>query len=783
MAVGDRKVFSKQLVALLLGAALCSYFENAPLAYSQENSTGMPAIGQNISPDAKLMLSANELVYNKDQELVSVIGGVQINYGGYRLVAQKVDYNQKTGRMMATGNIEMVTPDGNRIYADHLDVTDNFADGFMNALRIETSDNTRLVAETGQRVGGTQMILNKGVYTACLPCAEKPERAPFWQVKAQRVIQDNQKHTIRLEHARFQLLGRSIAYVPWITVPDNTVKRKSGFLFPTMSVSQNIGYGLHVPYYYVISPSSDFTVTGTGYTSQGFMLEGEYRRRFENGTVTMHIAGIDQMSPGNFSAGTSDAEAKQRGMIASAGHFMINPRWSFGWDVMVQSDNNFSRTYKIRGYDGSPQINTAYLTGLGKRNYFDLRAFYFDVQDADSGSTAEKQQPIVYPTLDYHYVAPQPLAGGELSADVNLTNLSRSQENFTTVDGFDRFPGLEGQTTRLSTEIQWKRTYITPTGLVITPLLAARGDALALNMESPVENGVPYAGNYLDDNAATRGMVTAGLEMRYPILFTTSNSTHVLEPIAQIYARPDEPLAGRLPNEDAQSFVFDATNLFDRDRFSGYDRIEGGTRANVGFQYTGTFDSGYKLHGIFGQSYQLAGLNSFATDDLVNVGADSGLENDVSDYVGLGGIEMPFGLSLAASYRLDQKDFSLNRGDLTTAYQNDTFSGQVTYTHVGAQPAYGFAEDQDEVQVSSRVKFKDYWSIFGGIAWDLNSDVVTRQTLGISYEDECTIFTIAWMDRNDTTDQSASDWTIAARLTFRTLGDIRLGTGDSANSL
>ncbi|MBB3389836.1 LPS-assembly protein [Rhizobium sp. BK275] len=743
----------------------------------------MPAIGQNISPDAKLMLSANELVYNKDQELVSVIGGVQINYGGYRLVAQKVDYNQKTGRMMATGNIEMVTPDGNRIYADHLDVTDNFADGFMNALRIETSDNTRLVAETGQRVGGTQMILNKGVYTACLPCAEKPERAPFWQVKAQRVIQDNQKHTIRLEHARFQLLGRSIAYVPWITVPDNTVKRKSGFLFPTMSVSQNIGYGLHVPYYYVISPSSDFTVTGTGYTSQGFMLEGEYRRRFENGTVTMHIAGIDQMSPGNFSAGTSDAEAKQRGMIGSAGRFMINPRWSFGWDVMVQSDNNFSRTYKIRGYDGSPQINTAYLTGLGKRNYFDLRAFYFDVQDADSGNTAEEQQPIVYPTLDYHYVAPQPLAGGELSADVNLTNLSRSQENFTTVDGFNRFPGLEGQTTRLSTEIQWKRTYVTPTGLVITPLLAARGDALALNMESPVENGVPYAGNYLDDNAATRGMVTAGLEMRYPILFTTSNSTHVLEPIAQIYARPDEPLAGRLPNEDAQSFVFDATNLFDRDRFSGYDRIEGGTRANVGFQYTGTFDSGYKLHGIFGQSYQLAGLNSFATDDLVNAGADSGLENDVSDYVGLGGIEMPFGLSLAASYRLDQKDFSLNRGDLTTAYQNDTFSGQVTYTHVGAQPAYGFADDQDEVQVSSRVKFKDYWSIFGGIAWDLNSDVVTRQTLGISYEDECTIFTIAWMDRNDSTDQSASDWTIAARLTFRTLGDIRLGTGDAANSL
>ncbi|MGO7704583.1 LPS assembly protein LptD, partial [Rhizobium ruizarguesonis] len=85
--------------------------------------------------------------------------------------------------------------------------------------------------------------------------------------------------------------------------------------------------------------------------------------------------------------------------------------------------------------------------------------------------------------------------------------------------------------------------------------------------------------------------------------------------------RPDEQLAGRLPNEDAQIFVFDATSLFDRDKFSGYDRVEGGTRANVGIHYTGTFDSGYKLHGIFGQSYKIAGQNSFATDDLVNVGA------------------------------------------------------------------------------------------------------------------------------------------------------------------
>ncbi|MDU0363450.1 LPS-assembly protein LptD [Rhizobium sp. 25PS6] len=771
MAAGDRKYFSKQLVALLVGAALCSYFGSAPASFGQASAPEQN-IEKNIPEGAKLLLSANELVYNRDADLVSAVGGVQINYGGYKMVAQKVEYNQKTGRMMALGNVELVSPDGNRIYADNLDVTDNFADGFLNSLRIETADNTRIVAESGERVGGTKMILNKGVYTACLPCAEDPKRAPFWQVKAQRVIQNGETHTIRLERARFELLGHPIAFLPFIEVPDNTVKRKSGFLFPTMSLSQNLGFGLSVPYYYVISPSMDATVTATGYTAQGFLIEGEFRQRFENGTHILRVAGIDQATPGNFSSGTTDAEADQRGMVASKAEFRINPRWTFGWDVMMQSDNNFSKTYKLRGLASTDRTNQIYLTGLGKRNYFDMRAFYFDVQDADRTNTAEKQQAIVYPSLDYHYVAPQPLAGGELSADVNLTNISRTHDDFYTVDGFERFRGLKGQTSRLTAELQWKRTYVTPTGLVITPLLAARGDAFALNMDDPTD----YTGNYVNGNSATRSMFTAGLEMRYPILMTTDNSTHILEPIAQIYARPDEQLAGRLPNEDAQSFVFDATSLFDRDKFSGYDRVEGGTRANIGVQYTGTFDSGYKLHGIFGQSYQIAGQNSFATDDLVNVGADSGLETDRSDYVGLGGVETPYGVSVAASYRLDEKDFEFRRGDLTTAYQNDTFATQLTYTHLSAQPAYGFAEDNDEIQTNSSVRFKDYWSIFGGIAWDLNNDVISRRTIGLSYDDECTIFTIAYTDSRDSDDESGSDWTIGARLTFRTLGDIKIGS-------
>ncbi|TCL70238.1 LPS-assembly protein LptD [Rhizobium sp. BK251] len=783
MAVGDRKNTGRHVVALLMGISMCSYTASVPAAFAQQGSIGMPSLEPKISEDAKLMLSANQLLYNRDTEIVSAEGGVQINYAGYKMVAQKVEYNQKTGRMMASGNIELVGPDGNRMYADSLDVTDNFAEGFVNSLRIETADNTRLTAETGERVSGTQMILHKGVYTACLPCTENPEHPPFWQVKAERVVQNGETHTIRLEKARFQLLGQSLAYVPFLEVPDNTVRRKSGFLFPTFSTSQNLGFGLSVPYYYVISPSMDATITGTGYTSQGFMLEGEFRQRFENGTHILRAAGIDQAQPDLFTPNTSDAEHKARGMINSKADFQINPRWAFGWDVMVQSDNNFSRTYELRGLNQSTHTNQVYLTGLGKRNYFDMRSFYFDVQDADDTSVSEKKQAIVYPVIDYHWVSPESVAGGELSADVNFTNLSRTHEDiYNTVNGIpvqDRFRGLPGQTSRLTGELQWQRTFTDDSGLLFTPLLAARGDGLALNMDSANSFGPTfiYDGNYDDAGAAARGMVTAGLELRYPILATTNNSSHVFEPIAQLYVRPDEPLAGRLPNEDAQSFVFDATSLFDRDKFSGYDRIEGGTRANLGIRYTGTFDSGYKLSGLFGQSYQIAGQNSFARPDLVNVGAESGLETSRSDYVGMGSVTTPQGVSLTGSYRLDETDFSFRRGDASAGYQNDRFSTSLVYTHIAAQPDYGSPVPNDELQSFASLKFKEYWSVFGGVAYDLNNSSVSRQSIGLSYEDECTIFTIAYSERRDTVNETASDWSVGAKLTFRTLGDINLGYG------
>lgn len=774
-----RKNFRGLTAALLTSAAVLTFAASTTPAHAQGGF-----VSADNSDDSKLALTANDLVYNRDSQRIIASGVVRINYAGYRMVAQRVEYDQKTGRVIARGDIELIEPSGNRIYADELDVTDDFAEGFVNTLRVETTDNTRIAGQSAERLADDKMVLNNGVYTACLPCAEKPGKAPLWQVKAQRVIQDGKNQTVRLENATFELFGRPIGYLPFLTVPDNTVKRKSGLLFPRMRLVDNLGFGVGVPYFHVLSDTSDVTVTPTYFTKQGLLLETEIRQRLETGQHVLRAAGIIQRNPDSFVPGTSDALNKERGMIASKADFEINQRWKFGWDAMVQTDNNFARTYELNGYDGEVQTNKIYLAGESERNSFEANAFYFNVQDRDNNEQKERRQAIVHPVVDYRYFVPDPVYGGELSLSANLTSLTRRSQDAYELDLSPRFNGLKGTYTRMTLETEWKRSHTFDSGLQLTGLLAGRGDLISTDM-APVNfttmNGTfGYPGQF-EDGFTARGMVTAGLEARYPVLFSALNSSHIVEPIAQIFVRPNEQRAGLLPNEDAQAMVFDAASLFERDKFSGYDRMEGGTRANLGIRYTGTFDNGYGLRGIFGQSFHLAGENSYASQDILNIGANSGLETDRSDYVLMAAIDAPMGLSISNSLRLDKDDFSVRRSETAASYSNHAVTGRMSYTRVEEQPDYGYNDKREIVQVAAKVRLDDNWALFGSMNYDIRGKFSAERSIGFEYQDECTILAFAFKDKGtgDSTREAANDWSINARLSFRTLGDINVGSDSS----
>ncbi len=207
-----------------------------------------------------MLVQATEIKYDYTNNTVSAVGNVQIYYNGATIEADEVTYDQKTKRLLAQGNVRLTEADGKITYGQVIDLTDDYRDGFVNSLRLETADDTRFAAQRADRSQGNYTVLQNGVYTACEPCKDDPKKPPLWQVQAARIIHDQTEKMLYFEDARIEFFGVPLAWVPFMSAPDPTVKRKSGFLYPTVSDTTQYGLGVEVPYFWALAPNYDLTV-------------------------------------------------------------------------------------------------------------------------------------------------------------------------------------------------------------------------------------------------------------------------------------------------------------------------------------------------------------------------------------------------------------------------------------------------------------------------------------------------------------------------------------------
>src|SRR5579871_2130513 len=293
-----------------------------------------PKPPHNAGDDGKMLLQANELDYDNVHNQVLAVGGVQIFYNGSTLEADRVIYDQKTKRLHAEGNVRLTDVDGKVTTAALLDLSDDYRDGFVDSLRVDTADQTRMAATRADRTQGNFTVFESGVYTACAACKDDPKKPPLWQIKAARIIHDEGEKLLYFEDARIEFFGVPMAYVPYFYTPDPTVKRKTGFLIPWAMTSTNTGYGVEIPYYWAIAPDYDATFNPRFMTKQGVLLQGEFRQRTIDGSYQIRAYGIDQLDKAAFGA-SAPGNRDLRGAIETKGQFSLNERWFWGWDGTI----------------------------------------------------------------------------------------------------------------------------------------------------------------------------------------------------------------------------------------------------------------------------------------------------------------------------------------------------------------------------------------------------------------------------------------------------------------
>jgi LPS-assembly protein len=857
-----------RLLSAVAGSVFLAVFGQALCTPVQSQTLNDQLTQRSGQQKSRLLVDAREIVYNNDKNLVEARGDVQLYYQGRILEADRVTYDRNTKRVYAEGNAKLVEANGNTIYSERFELTDDFRDGFIDSLRVVSPDKQRISAARGERTDGETTVFERGIYTACEPCKDNPDKPPLWQVKAARIIAKNSEQMIYYEDARIEFFGLPLAYIPYFSAPDPTVSRKSGILTPRYSRSSATGYRVSLPIYWAPAPHYDLLWTPSALSKQGMLNEVEWRHRLETGVYNIRASGIFQADPGAYLPGpigpnrvnASTAILRNkidpfaanwpdlatgvpdkrvfRGSIETTGQFLINKNWKFGWDVALFTDKYYVGNYRVKSESlqlnyFKESVSSVYLRGQTERAYFDATASYIQ------GLTQfdrQKQLPVVHPVIDYNRrFNPGGVIGGELALDVNITSLSREEADFVALPaaiGGRRFGsstqgmstwfgptplfgyyvgktgftsgygcatnytrgdcllrGAAGNMNRASAVISWRRNFIDPLGQVWTPFVSAQFDVLNHTLNTTSNSSDPYRlnGNAIYGNdkqtnflassdTSVRAMPSIGLEYRYPLVASSSFGTHLFEPIAQIIASPNEQRIGKSPNEDSQSLVFSDSNLFSLNRFSGYDRTEGGVRANVGAQFTTTFTGGGYLNALVGQSYHLAGRNSFTAEgysaDQVNTGLNSGLDKSRSDYVARFAYSPNKQISFIARGRFDDESLKLQRLEVSASGTVGSLTSTVLYARQEAQPDLGFVRRREGLSLSNVLRLPNNWYTTGSVVFDLDrytydrdyAEIIrasgnptniplrydrspfrmTSYSLGIGYNDECTTFAVTY---------------------------------------
>lgn len=690
-------------------------------------------------------LTADQIVHDRELGIVTANGRVEIVQQNRSLVADSVSYNLKQDIISASGNVMLMEPSGDVVFAEHFELTGDFKDGVAKQIRMILADNSRLSAQGGHRVAGDRTDFDKAVYTACEPCRKNPDRTPLWEAKAERVTHNQAEQTIEYRDAWIELGGVPIAYTPYLSHPDPTVKRKSGFLVPTPGLSSNLGANITVPYFWAINDHEDVTfaprflfpkATSTKTPNlddadetllQRVVLAGEHRWLGQSGE-TKSVASL-----------TADKTTGDlRGHVDATGRFDLTNVWRTGYQIQRASDDTYNALYGYPIQSNRPFLITRpYVEGFGRQNYAMMEGFAFQGLRAidDPGNS-----PIVLPHAMFSHVGTPDSKGGYWSLDSDMLAYARSE-------------GTDAG--RLSSQVAWTRPFQGRMGDQTTVTASLRGDGYHADHVANAGSG-----------AAGRVVPQVAANWRYPFIRDSRTLPQVIEPLAMVAASPNGGNPRAIPNEDSRGFELDEINILRANRMPGLDRVEGGLRGAYGLRW-----SAYPRRGGFITAQAAQGWR--AHDDSV-YGRDSGFEDKLSDYVGRFDVSPSGNFALLNRVRLDKDNLEVRRNENTLSVGTPLLRTNITYMMFERQ-----GEGEEEFQRRQALMFSvgseltQYWSVLASSSYDLTDDGGPLAWAGrLTYSDECFAF-VTNMRRTFTSDRdNLSGYELTFNIVFKTLGDV-----------
>lgn len=701
------------------------------------------ALAQTPGSDAPVALAAEEVTHDRSLDIVTARGEVEINQAGYTLFADTVSYNVGQDLVSASGNVSLIAPDGQVIFADYMQLTGKMKQGAIDNLLLVSADLSRTAARAAtRRVGDDGQQINEldhAVYSACDTCAGRQD--PLWQIKAARVIHDEGTKDITYRDATLEMWGIPVAYTPYFSMPDPTVKRRSGLLFPTFGSSSKVGVYYAQPYYWVISDTADATITPMLTTDDPSILIGQYRQNLADASLVVDASG---RVGGSVDDPEGGSRRNSRGHLDVKAEWDVDDLWRGTADLHAVSSDTYQRRYGLP-HRTDYQTNRLAFERFEGDDYASVEALSFrELRDL---SNAPKN-PYAVPLANWIHTSDPGVKGGYWTTQLSTASLTRT-------DGADSY--------RVSAASAWTLPYVAPSGEHYTLTASLRGDAYQVSQYTMLD-GETFTG--------TTGRIVPEVSMRWSWPFASPGqyTTQVIEPVILAALSPNGGNSGKIPNEDSRDLDFDDTQLLSTNRFVGYDRVETGPRGTYGLNWNTYLNGTPSKVSVFGGQ-------TFRTNEDHVFPDGSGIREGFSDLVGR--VRYDYGSAFATFYRfrVDPDGLNVVSHDLTAMGGSDALRLGVSYLKQDYPTRADYESNPtanvEQVSFSLNSRILRDWSVSLGTTHSLTGDDSGPLAFsgGLVYEDEC--FVIRAVATNDyTADRDAdSGWGAMVTLTFKTLGD------------
>ncbi len=565
------------------------------------------------------------------------------------------EYSTSDNFFQSKGNIKVIDSNKNQynfsqIYIDEKkkEIVGTDSKAFLNQEGFKTNKNNKpRVFSNTINIYDKKTKFTKSIFTLC--DYREDDKCPPWSLQAQQMLHDEKKKTIFYNNAVIKVYDFPILYLPKLSHPDPSVKRRSGFLVPSFSDSKNLGEGLDISYFWALNKDKDFTLKNKLYISENPLFLGEYRQAFEKSNLILDFG---------YTQGY-----KKRSATKAAGeksHFFSQYVKSF--TGKNNSENNIKITIQDVSNDKYLKLYKIKSNLVEYENDTLENSFTYNREDENSflGFQASAYETLKDGYNDkYEYILPDLIYDRNLMASSKYGNLDFTSNlnihNYDT-NKFKRF---------LVNDFDWKfKTNNFMSGI--------KGNLIGKlkNVNYETKNVSEFK-----NDPETEFFGALGYLSKIDLFKNKNNQNYLLTPKILLRYAP-----GNMRKHDSYTKL-NNKNIFSLDRLNAYDNFESGLSATVGFDYEIKDNKEKEINFSIGQI-----INNEENKDMPE---SSSLDEKLSDLVGNANVKLNDNFNFDYNFALDQNYKDINYNEIGFNFDSNPVKFDIDYLqerkHIGNQ--------------------------------------------------------------------------------------------------